>query len=88
MAFQKRRVQTPVAVSDRIFSILETFVPGRSAMTLTEISRRSGLPMTTTYRLLTKLTEWGALERQPDRRYHIGWRLTNLAALESGQGAA
>jgi DNA-binding IclR family transcriptional regulator len=52
------------------------FTPGRSLLTLSEISRRAGLSPTTAHRLAGELVGWGALERDDDGRY----RLLELAA--------
>jgi DNA-binding IclR family transcriptional regulator len=71
----------PPTVASRLFRILETFSPGRPSLTLSEISRHSGLPLTTTHRLVGELAGWGALERATDGRYRIGLRIYELAAL-------
>src|SRR6478735_11119521 len=81
MAFQKRREATPTSLAQRILAIFEVFQEGNCSLTLSEISQRTGLPLTTSFRLLSTLTEWGALDRGPDRRYAIGARIVDLAAL-------
>src|SRR4051794_21320346 len=44
-----------------------------------EISRRAGLPFSTTYRLLGSLTRDGFVDYEPDgRRYHLGLRVFQL----------
>ena len=44
-----------------------------------EISRRAGLPFSTTYRLLGSLTRDGFVDYEPDgRRYHLGLRIFQL----------
>jgi DNA-binding IclR family transcriptional regulator len=65
----------------RVLAVLSAFGPAHSSLTLSEISRRSGLTLTTTHRLVGELREWGALERGPDGRYGIGLRLLELGAL-------
>lgn len=55
---QRRRTDTPVSVADRLFAILGCFDPGHSTLTLSEISQLAGLPITTAFRLVAKLTEW------------------------------
>ncbi|MFW3169010.1 IclR family transcriptional regulator [Geodermatophilus sp. CPCC 206100] len=65
----------------RVLAVLDAFGPSHAAMTLSEISRRSGLSLTTTHRLVGELRAWGALERAPDGRYGIGLRLLELGAL-------
>lgn len=69
------------SVADRILSVLGAFDLGRPALTLTDISRRAGLPLATTHRLVAKLLAWGALERDAAGNYHIGLRLWEVAAL-------
>ncbi|WP_010692779.1 IclR family transcriptional regulator [Saccharopolyspora spinosa] len=68
-------------VASRLFRILETFAPDRPSLTLSAISRHSGLSLTTTHRLVGELAGWGALERDADGRYRIGLRIYELAAL-------
>ncbi|QUH00129.1 IclR family transcriptional regulator [Saccharopolyspora erythraea] len=68
-------------VASRLFRILDAFSAQRPAMTLSSISRHSGLALTTTHRLVGELTRWGALERDAAGRYRIGLRLHELAAL-------
>jgi DNA-binding IclR family transcriptional regulator len=44
-----------------------------------ELSRRAGLPFSTTYRLLGSLTRDGFVDYEPDgRRYHLGLRVFQL----------
>ena len=69
------------SVTGRALRVLEAFSPTAPVLTLTEISRRSGLPLTTAHRLVSDLTGWGALERDPERGYRIGLRLWEIAAL-------
>ncbi|MEU5596733.1 IclR family transcriptional regulator [Streptomyces sp. NPDC020298] len=66
---------------DRLLSVLAAFDHEHPALCLTDISRRAGLTLTTTHRLVAALTEWGALERDPDGAYHVGLRLWEIAAL-------
>src|SRR5579862_7338904 len=48
---------------------------------MSELSRRTGLPLTTAHRLIGELERWGGLERGEDGRYRIGLRMVELAAL-------
>lgn len=70
-----------VSVSARLLSVLDAYSDGHTVFTLSEISRRAGLPLTTTHRLVGELERWGGLERGEDGRYRIGLRLVELAAL-------
>lgn len=66
---------------DRLLSVLAAFDQDHPALTLTDISRRAGLTLTTAHRLVAALTTWGALERDADGVYHVGLRLWEVAAL-------
>lgn len=61
-------------------SILGTFQGNRSRQALSDISRNSGLPIATCYRIVQRLVEWGALERDGENRYRIGLRLWEVAS--------
>ncbi|NLU75352.1 IclR family transcriptional regulator [Streptomyces sp. HNM0575] len=69
------------SVTGRALRVLEVFSPAAPVLTLTEISRRTGLPLTTAHRLVSELAGWGALERDPEGGYRIGLRLWEIAAL-------
>jgi DNA-binding IclR family transcriptional regulator len=59
------------SVASKVIAILMTFATGR-ALSMSEISRLAGLPMSTAHRLLTELAAWRILERTPDGNYRIG----------------
>lgn len=65
----------------RLLAVLDAFGPRNRALSLSEISRRSGLSLSTTHRLVHELLSWGALERDQGGCYSIGLRLLELAAL-------
>ena len=69
------------SVVDRTLSILGAFDRDNRTLTLSDISRRSGLPVATVHRIVNKLHGWGALERCPDGGYSIGLRLWETAVL-------
>ncbi|MFF3906919.1 IclR family transcriptional regulator [Streptomyces sp. NPDC001848] len=73
--------QTARSAPDRLLAVLAAFDHAHPALCLTDISRRAGLTLTTTHRLVGALTEWGALERDGDGVYHVGLRLWEIAAL-------
>ncbi|WP_369042680.1 IclR family transcriptional regulator [Streptomyces sp. Midd1] len=66
---------------ERLLAVLAAFDHAHPALTLTAISRRAGLSLTTAHRLAAALTAWGALERDTDGVYHVGLRLWETAAL-------
>ncbi|GAB3346919.1 IclR family transcriptional regulator [Modestobacter lapidis] len=71
----------PSTAAGRVLAVLAAFGPQHTSLTLSEISRRTGLSLTTTHRLVGELREWGALERSADGRYGIGLRILELGAL-------
>jgi DNA-binding IclR family transcriptional regulator len=74
-------------VLGRALRILGAFTAAHPAMSLSELSRHAGLPVSTVHRMLGELLGWGALERGEDGRYRIGLRLWEVAALAPrGQG--
>jgi DNA-binding IclR family transcriptional regulator len=74
-------------VVDRALSLLAAFDAGHRSLSLGELSRRSGIPTSSTLRLASRLVEWGALERGTDGRFTVGLRLWEVASLAPrGQG--
>ncbi|MFI0822052.1 IclR family transcriptional regulator [Streptomyces sp. NPDC021098] len=70
----------PRSVTGRVLSVLDVFTGERRRLTLSDISRRTGMPLATTHRLVGELLSWGALERNRDGRYEIGLHLWAVAA--------
>ncbi|GAA3985512.1 IclR family transcriptional regulator [Streptomyces plumbiresistens] len=71
----------------RSFAILHACRRGTAPMTLTELSRRSGIPAATAYRLSLELIAEGALERNDDGTLQIGiglWELGSAAPRQRG----
>lgn len=71
----------PASVTGRALAVLGAFDTSHPVLTLSELSRRANLPLTTVHRLTTELTRWGALERDDERRYRIGLRLWEVGSL-------
>jgi DNA-binding IclR family transcriptional regulator len=67
----------PRSLVSRITAILSTFLSGDSH-SVTEIARMTGLPMSTTHRLVAELASWQLLQRASDGRYEIGLTLHRL----------
>lgn len=83
-ASERRRGKRPPhgePVVDRAFRVLDAFDSGHREITLSTLSRRSGLPLSTTRRLAERLVAWGALEQRGDGRFVIGLRLYEVASL-------
>lgn len=76
------RVDNRLTAAQRVLAILDAFDHEHLVLTLSEISRRSGLTLSTTHRLVGELRAWGALERSDDGRYAIGMRVLELGSLE------
>ncbi|BBF99173.1 MULTISPECIES: IclR family transcriptional regulator [Pseudonocardia] len=72
-------------VSGRLLSVLDCFSVARPALTLSEVARHSGLPVSTARRLIGELCAWGGLERTADGRYRIGMRLWTIGSLAPRQ---
>ncbi|TXN28340.1 IclR family transcriptional regulator [Lacisediminihabitans profunda] len=74
-----RSSDDPRSVAERVFAIADAFGgPGSDDLTLGEIARRSGLPLSTTHRLVTEWVEWGGIVRTDEGRYRVGMRLWKL----------
>ncbi|MBB3261099.1 DNA-binding IclR family transcriptional regulator [Paraburkholderia bannensis] len=70
-----------VAVLDRAFAILNAFGPTDDQLTLSELSRRTGLYKSTTLRLLGALEHGGFIRKLNDGQYGVGHQPLRLAAL-------
>lgn len=73
------------SVTSRALAILGAFDAVHSGLSLSELSRRAGLPLATAHRLTGELESWGALSRGTDGRYRIGLRLWELGALHTAR---
>lgn len=73
--------QTGASVTGRALAILGAFDLAHRDLSLSEIARRTGLPLATVHRLLAELETWGALDRGSDGRYSVGLRLWELGTL-------
>ncbi|AKE92012.1 MULTISPECIES: IclR family transcriptional regulator [Rhodococcus] len=65
----------------RAFAVLGAFTAERPRLTQSELSRRTGLPLPTVFRLCGQLVDAGALERRADGSYQVGVRVWELGAL-------
>ncbi|GIE75552.1 hypothetical protein Aph02nite_15020 [Actinoplanes philippinensis] len=74
-------------VTSRALDILGAFDGEHRSLSLTDLARRTGLPLATAHRLVGELHRWGALAREPNGEYVIGrriWQLGLLAPVQSG----
>ncbi len=65
----------------KLLAVLDSFDAEHRNLSLSELARRTGLPVSTTHRLVTDLVGWGGLERDPLGRLRIGLHLWEVAAL-------
>src|SRR5687767_6937885 len=69
-------------VISKVVALLDAFSPAAPELSLGELARITGLPVSTTYRLVSELVEWGGLERATSGTgYRIGVRMWELGAL-------
>jgi DNA-binding IclR family transcriptional regulator len=68
-------------VTSRVLSLLAAFDADHPRPTLSEVARRSGMPVATVSRLLGELVAGDALVRRADGRYEVGQRLWKLGLL-------
>lgn len=66
---------------DRAFRILGAFSDEATQISLTELSGRTGIPLSSALRLAQHLCRLGALERGEDGQYTMGLRMLEFAAL-------
>lgn len=69
------------SVTSRVLAILGAFDEWHCRLSLSEIARRSDLPVPTAHRLVGELAEWGALARIDTGQYVIGRRLWDTGLL-------
>lgn len=68
----------PHGVIDRVLAVLAAFEGTTGSLTVAGIAQRAELPVSTTYRIVASLEEWGAVRKGSDGRYQIGFRLWSL----------
>ncbi|HTX74000.1 MAG TPA: IclR family transcriptional regulator [Rectinemataceae bacterium] len=74
--------ETSVRAVERALDILDCFAPGQLELSLTELSTRIGLAMSTTSRLVATLEKRSFLTRNRDtQRYALGPRIAQIGAL-------
>jgi DNA-binding IclR family transcriptional regulator len=69
------------SVAGKIVAILNAFRPATTEMSLNELAGRSGLAVSTAYRLANQLVELDVLETGPRGGYRIGLKLWEIASL-------
>ncbi|MFZ3555284.1 IclR family transcriptional regulator [Streptomyces sp. BH055] len=77
------RTRSGESVLSRAVRIFEAFTPDEPALTVSAISRRTGLHVATASRLVAELVSHGFLARDGDRRVRIGMRMWELSTRAS-----
>lgn len=67
------------SVASRILTVFEAFESHGPSLSLSQISELTGMPISTTHRIVGELVDWGALARDAHGRYHVGIRLWEVA---------
>jgi len=67
--------------TQRALAVLDCFSPKHPVLTLSEVARMLGQPLSSTHRQLGELTRWGALERDERGRYQVGLHLWEVGSL-------
>lgn len=72
-------------MTSRVLSLLAAFDATHTRLTLSDLAKRSALPLSTVHRLVAELEEWGALARDPEGGYRVGLRLWEVGQLAPGR---
>jgi DNA-binding IclR family transcriptional regulator len=79
--------QPNTSVASRVFDVFGAYDIDHPSLTLSDLSRRSGIPLATTHRLVGEMVRKCALVRRENGEYVIGrrmWDLGQLAPMETG----
>lgn len=77
----RHNAERPPSVAGRVLDLLDAFTSERPELRLSELSRRTGIPLSTTHRLVAELERRGALERDAEGRYRVGLWVWEIASL-------
>jgi DNA-binding IclR family transcriptional regulator len=69
------------SVVSKVVALLDAFSPRAAELSLGELAARTGLPVSTTYRLVCELVDWGGLERVDGGGYRVGLRMWEIGSL-------
>lgn len=87
MTTESSPVPTPAkSVTARALSVLGAFSAVTPRLTLSQISRTTGLPVATVYRLAGELEEGGFLQKDPSGGFRLGVRLWEMGLLTPVHG--
>lgn len=69
------------SVTSRALSVLAAFEDAPGSLSVARIAEKAGLPLSTAYRLVGELEEWGGLRKSSDGKFQIGFRIWELGQL-------
>lgn len=69
------------SVTSRVLSVFDAFDIDHPRLSLSDIARRTDLPLPTVHRLVRELVDWRWLERDEEGLYRIGLRLWEVGLL-------
>ena len=69
------------SVTARSLAVLAAFENSPGALSVARIAQRAHLPLSTTYRLVHELEQWGALDKSADGKFYVGMRIWELGQL-------
>lgn len=75
--------ESPPSVAERVLDVLDAFSSEQPALSLSDLSRRTGIPLSSTHRIVAGLLRRGALERDSAGLYRIGLWMWEVASLSS-----
>jgi DNA-binding IclR family transcriptional regulator len=73
--------QAGASVTSRALAILAAFENTTGSLSVAKIAQRAHLPLSTTYRLVRELEDWGGLRKGSDGKYGIGFRVWELGQM-------
>ncbi|MCX5529270.1 IclR family transcriptional regulator [Streptomyces sp. NBC_00006] len=88
-SYAEEDVLLPNSVLGKAQLLLAAFESGADRLRLSELSRRSGVPKASAYRLARELVQWGLLDRHGEtyelgiRLFHLGQRVPASSVLRS-----
>lgn len=80
-AVAKKEPSAAPSVTSRSLAVLAAFENSPGALSVARIAQRAHLPLSTTYRLVHELEQWGALDKSADGKFHVGMRIWELGQL-------
>ncbi|MFD5204457.1 IclR family transcriptional regulator [Streptomyces sp. NPDC058375] len=86
VGFSRQREELPPSMVERITLIMDLFERPYAQLSLEEVTGRTGLPRSTTHRILDQLVGMGWLEHMTTG-YRLGPRALGLGGREAGHGA-